>query len=129
MNPSNAPVLVCKILGVVFILVAIWGFVTGTEVLIFSVNTVHNVVHLLSGIGALACGFAGFKASKAFCLAFGAVYLLVAILGFMNVEPVNRLLNLNNPDDFLHLGLAAIFLGAGLMAMKAPDGARTPARV
>ena len=50
--------LVCKVLGVAFLIVAVWGFIDGDRVLIFHVNTAHNLVHLLSGAIALACGFA-----------------------------------------------------------------------
>jgi len=78
--------LVCKVMGVVFIIVAIWGFIDGHHVLIFHVNTAHNIVHLLSGIFALVCGFVGPRRSKGFCIIFGAVYGLVAILGFLDVQ-------------------------------------------
>ena len=50
--------IVCKIMGVVFVIVAIWGFAIGTNVPMFHVDTAHNVVHIFSGIAALACGFA-----------------------------------------------------------------------
>jgi hypothetical protein len=106
--------IVCKVMGVVFIIVAIWGFIAGDRVLIFHVNMAHNVVHLLSGLGALACGFAGERPAKLFSLAFGAVYGLVAILGFLGVKAVIDLLHLNAPDNWLHLVIALVFLGAGL---------------
>ena len=114
--------LVCKILGVVFVLVAIWGFIDGHQVLIFHVNTAHNIVHLLSGIAALYCGFAGMQAARWFSLIFGSVYGLVAVLGFLNVAAVNELLHLNDADDFLHLGIAIVFLVAGLASRPADLG-------
>jgi hypothetical protein len=104
--------LVCRIFGVVFLIVAVWGFVDGHSVLIFHVNTAHNVVHLVSGLAALGCGFANSAAARAFCLVFGAVYGLVAILGFLNVQAVNELLHLNDADDVLHAVIAAVFLAA-----------------
>lgn len=112
------PRLVCKVMGLIFIAIAGWGFIDGDNVLIFHVNTAHNVVHLASGLAALACGFASFKAARAFCLVFGAVYLLVAILGFLNVTTVVDLLHLNDPDDWLHLGIAAVFLVSGAMGRR-----------
>ena len=119
------PILVCKVVGAVFVVVAIWGFVAGDRVLIFHVNTAHNIVHLLSGLAALACGFAGYRPAKMFCLIFGAVYGLVAILGFAGVAQVVELLHLNMADNWLHAALAAVFLVAGLMP---PAAVGTPVR-
>lgn len=117
--------LVCKVMGVVFVIVAIWGFITGTHVLMFHVNTAHNVVHLLSGIGALACGFAGERQAKLFSLLFGVVYGLVAVLGLLGVKFVLDLLNLNHHDNWLHVAIALVFLVVGLLSK--PAGASTPA--
>lgn len=118
--------LICKIMGAVFIVVAIWGFAAGDKVLIFHVNTAHNIVHLLSGIAALACGFAGEKASRIFSLAFGAVYGLVAVLGFLGVQLVVDLLHLNAADNWLHLAVALVFLAAGLTSKASLAPAAPP---
>jgi hypothetical protein len=111
--------LTCKIMGFAFLIVAVWGFIDGHEVLIFHVNTAHNIVHLLSGLCALACGFAGPRPARLFCLIFGSVYGLVAVLGFLNVEAINKLLHLNDADDWLHLVIALAFLGAVLSSKPA----------
>jgi hypothetical protein len=111
------PTLLCKLMGIVFILVAAWGFVDGHEVLIFHVNTAHNVVHLASGIVALICGFAGSTAARAFCILFGVVYGAVAIAGFAGVEQAIELLHLNDADNWLHAGLSLLFLVVGLAAL------------
>lgn len=122
---AEIPVIVCKVMGPVFILVAIWGFIDGENVLFFHVNAMHNTVHLLSGLASLACGFAGLKASRTFCLIIGAVYGLVAILGFAGVGAVIDLLHLNQADNFLHAGLAVLFLAVGLTSLAA-DRRLTP---
>src|SRR5262245_1586629 len=117
---------ICKILGVVFIVVAIWGFIHGSHVLIFPVNMAHNLVHLFSGIAALAVGFYTEAAARAFSIVFGLVYGLVAVAGFMHVDYVVNLLNLHathagvdhRADDFLHLALAIVFLIAGLVPAR-----------
>jgi hypothetical protein len=105
---------VCIIMGLAFIAIAIWGFIAKDAVLIFHVNTAHNIVHLASGILALLCGLAGEGPAKRFSIIFGLVYGLVAAMGFLNVQFVNDLLHLNNADDWLHLAIAAIFLFAGV---------------
>ena len=109
------PRLLCKVMGVVFIAVAVWGFVTGDHVLMFHVNPAHNAVHLLSGLGALACGFSGPYASRLFCIIFGCVYGLVALLGFAGVARVVELLHLNAADNWLHAAIAVLFLGVALI--------------
>ena len=112
--------------GVVFLVVGILGFVpaatpdiNGMPMLlgIFHVNTVHNCIHLASGVVFLLCGMAGAGPSRTFFKIFGLVYALVAVLGFMN--PAGPLLGMvaNNPaDNFLHTGLAVVMLFLGFVA-------------
>ncbi len=104
----------CKLAGIVLIAVGIWGFITGDHVLIFHVNTAHNIVHLLSGVLAFACGLAGDRAARVFCIIFGSIYGLVALLGFGGVDWVVRALHLNEADNWLHICIAGAFLIAGI---------------
>ena len=71
---------------------------------------------------ALACGFAGEAPSRTFAIVFGLVYGLVAILGFAGVQTVIDLLHLNDPDNWLHAGIAVLFLAVGLV----PRPIKTP---
>ena len=72
---------VCKILGVVFVLVGLCGFVA-PHLLGAHLTPPHNVVHIVSGIIALYFGFAGtLSGAKMFALIFGVVYLALGILG------------------------------------------------
>ncbi|CAG0958247.1 hypothetical protein PHYC_00585 [Phycisphaerales bacterium] len=103
-----------RVSGVVFILIAIWGFLDGERVLIFHVNTAHNVVHLLSGLGLFAAGFADLPVARVVSLVFGIVYALVAVLGFAGVRAVVDLLHLNPADNWLHLILALPFIALSL---------------
>ena len=110
---------ICLFIGVAFVIVAIWGFVDGEHVLIFHVNTAHNLVHLASGIAALICGLASATAARVFCLVFGSVYALVALLGMANVAAVNELLHLNDADDALHAVIALLLLAAPFIGRPA----------
>ena len=105
------------LLGVVFLAVGLLGWITGGhnhQLIVFGINMNHNLVHLLSGIVALLAAFAGGeKYSKLYCLVFGAVYGVVTIAGFLNVDQVVSLLNINMADNFLHLGIAAASLYVG----------------
>lgn len=74
---------ICTLLGIVFLLVGVLGFVTpgllGTHL-----SVAHNLVHILSGAVALYLGLRGsYSAARTFCLVFGAVYLLLGLAGFL----------------------------------------------
>jgi hypothetical protein len=111
---------VAMVFGVVFILIGVLGFVpgitTGDGLLlgIFHVNAVHNIIHLLSGIVALAAGTSTERNSKMYFQIFGVVYALVAVLGF--VYQGNDILGLvasNMADTFLHVLIAVVALYFG----------------
>jgi hypothetical protein len=58
---ANAARQCALVLGAAYLLVAIWGFITGDgdSILgILPVNTADNVLHLLLGLGGLAAGLA-----------------------------------------------------------------------
>jgi hypothetical protein len=126
---------ICKILGVVFLLVGLVGFVSpgflGTHL-----SVVHNLVHLISGAVALYLGFAGtLSAARLFCIVFGLVYLLLAICGFLlgsdQVPTVAGMasmghdsklwkvipgqLELGTMDHVVHVLLAVLFLIGGFL--------------
>src|SRR5215208_578349 len=114
---------VCKILGVVFLLVGVLGFVA-PNLLGAHLTPAHNVVHLLSGAIALYLGFAGtLSAAKIFCLVFGVVYLGLGILGMAlgtgeqcmwMVGP----LDLGQSDHGIHILLGVVFLAGGLFTKR-----------
>ena len=74
---------IAKILGVVFILVGIIGFLA-PGLLGMHLSLAHNFVHLISGALALYFGFAGTLAgARLFCIVFGVVYALLGVAGFL----------------------------------------------
>jgi hypothetical protein len=123
---------ICTLLGAVLLLVGIVGFVApglmGTHL-----SLVHNLVHIISGALALYLGLAGtLSAARAFCLAFGAVYLLLGICGFLiggagtpsmpNMaadthlwKVLPNMLELGTMDHIIHLLLGILFLIGGLL--------------
>jgi uncharacterized membrane protein HdeD (DUF308 family) len=114
---------VCKILGVVFVLVGLCGFAM-PNLLGAHLNTPHNIVHIVSGIIALYFGFAGsLSAARAFCLVFGVVYLALGILGFAMGAPPDAMwhvgpLGLGTADHGIHILLGVVFLAGGLFTKK-----------
>ena len=114
---------VCKILGVVFLLVGVLGFVT-PNLLGAHLTTPHNVVHLVSGAIALYLGFAGsLSAARAFCLVFGVLYLGLGILGMAVGTAPDRTwivgpLHFGQADHGIHVLLGVVFLAGGLFTKK-----------
>ena len=111
---------VCKILGVVFLLVGVAGF-AAPNLLGAHLSTPHNLVHIVSGAIALYLGFAGtLSAAKIFCLVFGVVYLALAVLGIAFGEGADRMwmpiaqLHFGQVDHFIHGILGLVFLAGGL---------------
>ena len=114
---------VCKILGVVFLLVGVVGF-AAPRLLGAHLSPAHNVVHIVSGIIALYFGFAGTLAgAKIFSLVFGVVYLALGILGMAMGETPDRMwmvgpLEFGQADHGIHILLGVVFLAGGLYTKR-----------
>jgi hypothetical protein len=110
-----------NVFGVVFILIGILGFIPvittsdGLLLGIFHVDTIHNIVHLLSGAVALWAGMTSASASKTYFQVFGVVYALVTILGFIDYssDKLIGLMAINPADTYLHLVIALVALYFG----------------
>lgn len=121
------------VFGAVFLLVGILGFIPGiTEDApgsfagedsegslfgVFQTSVLHNLAHLLFGVGILAAR----KHSTAltYLLVSGIAYaglFLLGILGVMDWLPAD------DTDDWLHLVLAAGLLGAWFVAKREGEG-------
>ena len=114
---------ICKILGVVFLLVGVAGF--GVPRLLGAhLDATHNVVHIVSGVIALYFAFAGtLSGAKTFCLVFGIVYLALGILGLALGAPPERMwmvgpLHFGTSDHAIHILLGVLFLAGGLFTKK-----------
>jgi Domain of unknown function (DUF4383) len=82
---------------------------------ILDVNGWHNVVHIASGaIGLLVARSYG--GSRIYAIGRGAVYLVVALLGFIagNGDEILNVVPVNTSDNFLHLLIGIAGLGGGL---------------
>ncbi len=107
------------LLGAVLTIVGILGFVLPSPLLgYFEVDTIHNVIHILSGVIGLWAAMSGPSAAKTYLIVFGLVYGLVAVLGFMNGENVLNLIGVNAADNWLHTVIAAACLVIGASAKR-----------
>ena len=119
--------LLATVFGVVYLLVGLAGFAVtglgdfaGTEgdtLIVFDVNPLHNIVHLLIGAALLAAGRT-VTSAKATNTAVGAVYLLVGVIGLFLLDSSANILALNGADNVLHLASAIVLLGVGLSQDK-----------
>jgi hypothetical protein len=110
--------------GVIFVAVALVGFLTGGMTMdahmasapklagMFPMNAAHNAVHLVFGIWALVAAKSPVNARR-FCLLSGAIYLVLAGLGFVLPETFG-LIPIGGNDIALHavLGIALTAVGA-----------------
>src|SRR6266566_4125992 len=116
------------VFGVVFILIAIVGFIspggmamqptdpaTAAKALgIFPVNLLHNVVHLLFGIWGLAAS-RSWAGSKQFYIVVGVLYALLTVVGFLSPNGFG-FVPLAGADIWLHCVLAIVMLVIGYTA-------------
>ncbi|HUR68719.1 MAG TPA: DUF4383 domain-containing protein [Candidatus Thermoplasmatota archaeon] len=121
------------VFGVVFLAVGLLGFVMHPTLILFGVNALHNVVHLASGAVLLAGALmGGGKNARQVNLVFGAVYLLVAALGFIAPALTDALVASGSDafpfaDAILHAILGIALVGAGL-AFKDDSPRGVPSR-
>ncbi|HVF46684.1 MAG TPA: DUF4383 domain-containing protein [Pyrinomonadaceae bacterium] len=115
---------IATLLGVVFLLVGMLGFAM-PGLLGAHLTPAHNVVHLVSGAVSLYLGLKGsLSATRMFALAFGAVYLLLGIAGFLLgaqqthdghtnetlLSVVPGVLHFGTMDNIIHLVFGSLYL-------------------
>ena len=96
---------------------------------ILDVNGWHNVVHIATGaLGLLVAS--SYSGSRAYALGLGAIYLVVALLGFLagDGDEIFNLIPVNTEDNFLHLLIGLAGVGGGLATPgTAPPSTQRPA--
>ena len=110
-----------QVFGAVYLLVGLLGFVF-TGLADFAAPSddklLHNIVHLAVGALWLASSRTE-AAARTVSTLIGAVYLVVGILGLLiNGGSDLNLLNINQPDNALHLASAALGLYFGLAGRR-----------
>jgi Domain of unknown function (DUF4383) len=95
---------------------------------ILDVNAWHNIVHIATG----ALGLLAFRyAAREYALGLGAVYIVVAIWGFVigDGESILGFIPVNTEDNVLHalIGVAGIGAGMATPAEPAPTTTTPPA--
>lgn len=119
--------------GIIFIGVGLLGFVPNPVVSengIFAVNTMHNLVHVLTGLALLIAifKFPGFE-SRILKIT-GLAYVLVTIIGFLTSgNMLLGLIHINVADRWLHLALAVVIFAAGYLPQRRIEQIATTQRI
>ena len=113
------------IIGVIFIIAGILGFIDNpiignSDEAIFHADTVHSIVHIVSGVLFLLFALAAPGAAAGFLKFFGIVYLLIGVIGFVQygtsgMGKVLGFLHVNGADNFLHVALGIVIFIAGFL--------------
>lgn len=131
------------VVGAVFVLVGIAGFVPGlttnlgdiewvgpdsrAELLgTFQISVLHNLVHLLFGaLGLFAART--FSASRLYLIGGGIIYALLTVYGaIVDKASDANFVPLNTADDWLHIVLAAGMIGLGVLLGREVGGTVRP---
>jgi hypothetical protein len=113
------------VIGLVFLAVGLLGFVPNPIVgnshdAIFHADTVHNMVHIISGVLFVLVALAAPARAGLFLKVFGIVYLLLGIIGFVTIGDSGTtkllgFLHVNGADNYLHIGLGIVIFLAGML--------------
>jgi hypothetical protein len=125
MNDSYSPAsLYAGLIGAVLLIAGVVGFFYSSSfgspgevdavIGVLDVNAWHNIVHILSGALGLLAFRAGPQASRTYALAFGLIYVVVAIWGLIigDHESILGFLPVNTEDNILHVILGVLGVGA-----------------
>jgi hypothetical protein len=127
---------VAGLIGLVFLVVGIAGFIPGittnlydglefaghdgdAELLgIFQVSVLHNIVHLLFGVAGLALSRT-ISGSRTFLVGGGAIYLVLWLYGLIiDKDSDANFVPLDSADDWLHFGLGVAMIALGLLLSR-----------
>ncbi len=101
---------------------------------LLAVNGWLNLVHIATGaFGLLALSY-GYGTQRAYALGLGAIYIVVAVLGFIDFGSGNfdntilKIIPVNTEDNFLHVILGVLGIGAGLATPRRSGRTSRPAK-
>lgn len=113
------------IIGIIFLAVGLLGFTSNPLIgmadgALFHADTTHSIVHIVSGLLFVLVALAFPAYAPLVLKIFGAVYFLLGVLGMFNIgsEGTTQLLcflNVNGPDNYLHIGLGLLIFLAGFL--------------
>ena len=114
------------IFGAMFVLVGLLGFIPNPlmgDGGFFATNTAHDLTHLLIGAVMLFAGTQGERAAYLSLMVFGAVYALLALMGYATAGAEGHtmllgMVHINGNDNWLHVLLAVLLIATGLASRR-----------
>jgi hypothetical protein len=112
------------IIGLIFVAVGLLGFVDNPIIgeahnVMFHADTVHNAVHIASGVLFLLIALAAPASAGTALKVFGIVYLAIGIIGLVQygqgMGKLFGILHVNGNDNILHIVLGIVIFLAGFL--------------
>ena len=101
-----------QVVGAVLILIGILGFLKVS--LLGAPNTLHDIIHVVSGAWGAYAGYAGgLGGPKTFAQIFGVIYTIVAVLGFIGAA---NFIMVSGAGNFVHLVIGVLGLYVGFVS-------------
>jgi hypothetical protein len=112
--------------GAVYTLVGLLGFAVSTtlataNLIVFPVNLLHNLVHLLVGVAGLGAYFTG--QTVAYARGMAILFAILTVAGFLP-QPLLGLVPLGGADIPLHAATALLAAAAGWVYRPRTEGTR-----
>jgi uncharacterized protein (UPF0333 family) len=133
MQNANPARLYALVFGAVLVAAGIIGFFYESEFTseksvrdavfgILDVNGWHNVVHIATGALGLLAFAGGAYAARTYALGLGAIYIVVAIWGFIvgDGDSILSIIPVNTEDNILHLVIGLVGIAAGVASTGEP---------
>ncbi len=142
MRDRSSIQIAAAVVGAVFLLVGILGFIPGittnydelgfagndsqAELLgIFQVSILHNIVHLAFGIAGLALAKT-LEGARTFLIGGGVIYLVLWLYGLLIDRGSDaNFVPMNTADNWLHFVLGVTMIGAGFLLAREPRARAT----
>jgi Domain of unknown function (DUF4383) len=125
---AHSSKIVLRIFGAIFVIMGVMVIATGLHA-----DRYHNLMHMIWGVLAVCASLMAVRVARAFCIASGAFYLLLSILGLTMGDPaMGRAwqagpMLLHTGDHIFHLIIGSILLGFGLLLERGSRYQETPA--
>ena len=98
------------ILGIVLLIVGVWGFFTNSILGLFGVNSMHSVLHLIAAVCGIYVGLKG--TGMTYTAIIGWIGIILGVLGFIPGVK-DFLMNMLNVD----MGITVLHLVIGIVSL------------
>ncbi len=105
------------IIGIILIVVGIWGFFQQPVLSLFGVNPAHNIVHIVTGLIFAWAGFSKGTSAMPVNKWLGVIYIFVGIIGFAGLLTFLEVqAGAGDLDNWLHLIIGLVSAAIGWFA-------------